>query len=195
MPISFMPIRALFAAAVLGWVLVAPLVARADSWAFPATIKTEPETHGNVTIQRIRDARQNQQYPDYSVELTKAGGLLARIPGVYYDTLFAAPDGSFFVGLSNNGLPGTAVIILDREGRLRLEVKHGIAEFDYCERSATLRRVWFDAEKPKVTFVKDPKWDFYEVKVRTCKGKEVELMAEIRDAYNRAFQRTESGVR
>lgn len=167
----------------------------ADSWSFPATIKTQPETHGDITIRRILDARKNQKYPKYSIEITRGDQLLARIPGVYFQQLFPAPDGSFFVGLSNEGLPGTAVIIFDREGRLELEVKHGMAEFDYCRRSTTLAREWFDAEKPKVTFTKDPKWDFYKVTVRTCWGKDVDLTAVIREAHNRVFQRNASGVR
>jgi hypothetical protein len=167
----------------------------ADSWSFPATIKTQPETHGDITIRRILDARKNQQYPHYSIEITRGDQLLARIPGVYFQQLFPAPDGSFFVGLSNEGLPGTAVIVFDREGRLKLEIKHGVAEFDYCEQSTTLVREWFDAEKPKVTFTKDPKWDFYTVTVRTCRGKDVDLMAVIRDAHHRSFQRNASGVR
>lgn len=175
--------------------MMMPAFARADSWRFPAVIQTDPEQHGDITIRRIRDARKDQKYPDYSVEITRADHLLARIPGVYYEKLFAAPDGSLFVGLSNVGLPGTAVIIFDRQGRLRLEVKHGMAEFDYCEESVTLRREWFDAERPEVTFTKDPKWGSYKVNLRTCRGKDVELMTAIRDAYNRSFQRNASGVR
>ena len=165
-----------------------PTGAHADSCNFPATIQSEPEVHGDVTIRRILDARRDRKYPDFSIEVTKGDKLLARIPGVYYEKLFAAPDGSVFVGLSNHGLPGTAVVVLDREGRLRFEVKHGFAEFDYCERSVTLRRVWFDADKPNVIFTKEPKWGYYDVKVRTCRGKEVDLMAEIQDAYGRAFR-------
>lgn len=188
-------IRVANAAICLSWSLMVPVVAWADSWSFPATIKTEPDVYGDLTIRRIRDARKDQKYPDYSIEVTRGDRLLARIPGVYYEKLFPAPDGSFFVGLSNYGLSETAVVIVDREGRLRIEVKHGMAEFDYCDRSVTIQRVWFDAENPKVTFVKDPKWDVYAVKVRTCKGKEVDLMAEIRDAYNRSFQRNASSVR
>ena len=171
--------------------LIFPTASRADKWRFPATIETQQETHGEITIRRIRDARKNQYNPDYSVEVTRGDQLLARIPGVYFERLFPAPDGSFFVGLSNGGLPGTAVIIFDREGRLRVEVKHSMAEFDYCNRSVTLIRYWFDA----VTFIKDPERSSYTISVRTCHGKDVDLMAAIRDAHNRSFQQNDSDVR
>lgn len=43
----------------------------ADSWSFPATIKTQPERHEYITIHRIRGARKDQQYPDYSIEISR----------------------------------------------------------------------------------------------------------------------------
>lgn len=179
---------------ILASVLTSPWV-NADSWRFPATIKSEVENHGDIAVRRIMDARKNQHFPDYTIEVSRGNALLARFPGTYFEQLFAAPDGSFFVGLSNDGLPGTAVIVFDKAGWLRLEVKHDLAAFDYCEHSVTRRRVWFDAENPSVTFTKDAKLDAYTVSLRTCRGNEVNLMAAVRDAYNRSFLRATSDVR
>ena len=183
-----------------GRALVAALVlvatgAHADTWRFPATVQSEVEMHGETSIRRIRDARENQSYPLYTIEVSRGEQLLARIPGVSYEKLFAAPDRSFFVGLSNDGLPGTAVVILGQDGQLRMEVKHGPARFDYCQESATRRRVWFDADEPAVKFTKDPKWGGYAVTLRTCRGREVNLLAEIAEAQNRAFLLRQSHAR
>lgn len=181
--------------ALLAMILFAACGVHADSWRFPATVRSEVETHGDVTIRRIRDARKNQHFPDYTIEISRGQDLLARISGVSYEKLFAAPDNSFFVGLSNDGLPGTAVIVFDREGRLRLEVKHDFALFDYCEHSITRVRRWFDEENLAVSFKKDPRWGGYTVTLRTCRGKEVDLMAEVRSAYNRSFEKAAAGRR
>lgn len=171
------------------WLLFVPALAHADSWLFPATIESEVEVHGDTSVRRTLDAREKQKFPDYSIEVSRGNELLARVPGVYFEKLFPAPDGSFFVGLSNSGLPGTAVIIFDREGRLYLEVKHGPAEFDYCERSITLDRTWFDAARPDVRFTRDNKGSSYRVTLRSCRGDEINLESAIREAHNRAFQR------
>ena len=187
-------LRTLMVGITLAGVLTSPSV-KADSWRFPATIKSEVENHGDIAVRRIIDARKNQRFPDYTIEVSRGNELMARFPGTYFEQLFAAPDGSFFVGLSNNGLPGTAVIVFDRLGRLRIEVKHDLAEFDYCEHSVTLRRVWFDAENPNVTFTKDASLDAYKVSLRTCKGCQVNLMSAVRDAYNKSFLRATSDIR
>jgi len=171
---------------VMAAVLVfAPSFARADSWNFPATVESDVEVHGDVSVRRTLDARKNQKYPDYRIEVLRGGELLARIPGVYFERLFTAPDDSLFVGLSNDGLPGTAVIIFDKEGRLFAHVKHGAAEFDYCNRSVTLRREWFDFDNPDVRFDKD-QWGTYGITLRNCRGEKINLVEAIREAHDRA---------
>jgi len=113
--------------ALLSAIALASAVSSADSWRYPATISSRTDTHGDMTIRRIVDARKDQQYPNFSVEVSRGKELLARFSGIYFERLFPAPDGSFFVALSNDGLPGTAVLIFDREGNLRLEAKHDMA--------------------------------------------------------------------
>ena len=181
--------------ALLLTILLISSLSSADSWRYPATISSKTDTNGEISIRRIIDARKNQQYPDYVVEISRGKDLLARLPGVYFEQLFPAPDGSFFVALSNDGLPGTAVLIFDREGNLRLEAKHDVAYFDYCGYSVTRQRLWFDAENPGVKFVKHEDVDSYRVRLRNCHGKEVDLLATVQEAYKRSFDRKTLGVR
>lgn len=170
-------------------------LASADSWRYPATISSKTDTHGDVTIRRIVDARKDQQYPAFAVEVSRGKELLARFPGVYFEQLFPAPDGSFFVALSNDGLPGTAVLIFDREGNLRLEAKHDVAYFDYCGYSVTRQRLWFDAEAPGVKFVKHENVNAYRIRLRNCHGKEVDLLPTVQEAYKRTVERRALGIR
>jgi hypothetical protein len=176
-------------------IALASAFASADSWQYHATISSKTDTHGDVTIRRVLDARKDRQYPNFSVEVSRGKELLARFPGVYFEQLFAAPDGSFFVALSNDGLPGTAVLIFDREGNLRLEAKHDVAYFDYCGHSVTRQRLWFDAETPGVKFVKHEDIDAYRVRLRNCHGREVDLLTTVQEAYKKSFERKALGVR
>jgi len=176
-------------------IALASAVSSADSWRYPATISSKTDTYGDVSVRRIIDARKDQQYPDFAVEVSRGKELLARFRGVYFEQLFPAPDGSFFVALSNNGLPGTAVLIFDREGNLRLEAKHDVAFFDYCGYSVTRQRLWFDADTPAVKFVKHKDVDSYQVRLRNCHGKEVDLLATVQEAYKRTVERRAAGIR
>lgn len=181
-------------ALVLTTVLISS-VSSADSWRYPATISSKTDTYGDVSVRRIVDARKDQQYPDFVVEVSRGKELLARFPSVYFEQLFPAPDGSFFVALSNDGLPGTAVLIFDHQGNLRLEAKHGIAYFDYCDYSVTRERRWFDPETPGVRFVKHKDIDAYRVRLRNCHGKEVDLLTTVQEAYKRSVERKALGIR
>lgn len=181
--------------ALLWAIILTSTLASADSWRYPATISSKTDTYGDVSIRRIIDARKDQQYPDFVVEVSRGKNLLARFPGVYFEQIFPAPDGSFFVALSNNGLPGTAVLIFDREGNLRLEAKHDVAFFDYCGYSVTRQRLWFDADTPAVKFVKHKDVDSYQVRLRNCHGKEVDLLATVQEAYKRTVERRAAGIR
>lgn len=181
--------------ALLSAIVLYSAFASADSWRYPATITSKPETFGDVTIRRIVDARKDQQSPAFAVEVSRGKELLARFPGVYFEQLFPAPDGSFFVALSNDGLPGTAVLVFDREGNLRLEAKHDVAFFDYCGYSVTRQRLWFDAENPGVKFVKHEDFDAYRVRLRNCHGKEVDLLTTVQEAYKKSAERKALGVR
>ena len=165
-------------------------VALADSWRFDPVLKQHTETFGNTKIVMSIDARKNQGLPDFSVEVYANKELRARYRGVSYQKLFASPDKSLFLGLSNDGLPGTAVVLFDKSGNLLLEVKHAAAAFDYCVQSMTRLREWFDADNPAVKFVTDAKYGGYKsITLRDCRGNEVDLQETISAAYGSASKR------
>lgn len=175
----------------LMFVAFLPQSAFADSWKYDPVEKSKIETYGDIKIIQTTDARKDRQYPDFILSIYFKDELLAKYKGVAFQKLFASPDNSRFVGLSNYGLPGTAVVVFDNKGNLILEAKHGLATFDYCNESVTLVRRWYDEDKPDVQFVPDEKYGGYkEITVRDCKGKTEDLLKLILRAYNNSFQRT-----
>jgi len=185
-----MTIRALCCLLLLG-LLSQPSVVLADTWRFDPVRKNTIETHGDTKIIRTVDARENNQSPDFILSIYSKNKLLSRYKNIGFQNLFASPDNSMFVGLSNRGIPGTAIVIFDEKGNLHLEVKHNLAAFDYCDQSMTLVRRWYDDENPGVQFIPDEKYGGYKtIMVRDCKGKTEDLMQLVLRAYNNSFQRT-----
>lgn len=167
--------------------LCVPLAASADSWRYPSEETRDEFTFGDTRIVRIVDARKDTHYPAFAIEVRRGRTLLARYPGASFDQVFAAPDHSLFVGLSNSGLPATAVIILRGDGELVLEAKHGLARFAYCDESVTLVRRWYNHQTTAVEFVKDEATGGYtRIRLHTCDGRQVDLVAEVVQAYQRA---------
>ena len=102
----------------------------ADSWRWPSEVRREAQKFGSIEVVKTYDGKTKPGEPVWAVEVRKGGLLLAKFGGVTYERLFASPDNKLFVGLSNRGLPGTAVVIFGSNGNLLLEAKHGIVEFD-----------------------------------------------------------------
>jgi hypothetical protein len=68
-----------------------------------------------------------------------------------------------------------AAIVFTNRGVVTLLASHRLAEFDYCRKSVTVVREWFDEAHPDVQFRLDegnPKSGIY---LRSCKGKLVGL--------------------
>lgn len=178
----------------IGLLLLSPF-AWADSWSFPAKLKRVEHAFGEIRVVEIVDSRKNQQYPDFSVEVWRGRTLLAKYPGMGFQKIFAAPDNSLIVGISNRGLPWTAAFILRGDGKLLLEAKHGLVAFAYCDFSVTVVREWFDEENPAVEFVKDETSGSYNaIRLRTCDGRQVDLIEEVLKAYHRAVEQTAAEV-
>jgi hypothetical protein len=169
--------------------LLAPL-AHADSWKYSPKVEVERFRHGSTRVVLTTDARKNQRYPDFLFEVFTRGKQVARVPGVHFEHLFASKDNRLFVGLSNSGVPGTAAVVFTDKGKITLLADHGLAEFDYCSKSITLERVWYDDKSPNIKFQlgeQEPKPGIY---VQSCRGEEIELVKAVRDAYARAAQGT-----
>lgn len=131
--------------------------ASADSWSFPPGRSEKTFTFGDARIVLATDATADRKYPDFILQVFKKGKLQSQVHNIWFDQVFASPDRTLFVGLSNRGFPGPAVVVFNDSGAISLLALHGIAEFDYCEKSVSIQRVWYDAEDPRVTFHSDTK--------------------------------------
>ena len=165
---------------------VVALGASADTWQFKPILRKRPFVYGATRIVVTTDARENQRFPKFRLEVFNAGKRVALLPGVAVEQVFASPDNSLFLGLSNTGLPGTAAIVFTAEGEIRLLATHRIASFDYCNQSITLFREWYDSANPGVRFVLDGPRSDQGIFLRSCQGKEIELMRTFQQAVARA---------
>lgn len=77
-------------------------------------------------------------------------------------------------------------MVLSLDGRMSLFALHNVAEFEYCERSTTLVRQWYDPENPNVRF--DGPAQLGAITLRDCKGEQVSLLPVLAKAYERALQ-------
>jgi hypothetical protein len=138
--------------AAISIVLVATF-ASADSWFFAPKVTTKTHNFGDIKIVLERDATQNQRYPDHILRIYSQQVLLAMYRNVAFQTIYASKDKNFFVGLSNDGIPGTAFVIFDCHGNLIREVKHRYLNSSiYTVMTISRGRVWYDLKDPSVQF-------------------------------------------
>jgi hypothetical protein len=174
-----------------GLIVLLSTFANADTWRYKPTSADQTYTFGETRVVLTTDARKNQQFPDFILKVFRGRELQAQYRGISFDRIFAAPDNSLFLGLSNSGIPGTAVVLFDNDGNLRLLAAHGAAEFDYCAKSVTTQREWFDENNPQVKFVLEAKaGEARGIFLRDCRGRTVELTDVVLKAYNRSFDKT-----
>lgn len=182
----FSHLRALAVAVAM---IVPPLIAaQADTWFFPAEVTSKEYTFGNVHAVVTMDSTKDQQYPTFLFTISEGGREIARYPGIGFETLLASPDNQYFVGLSNSGIPGTAVIIFNARGEVLLLARHDVATFDYCRKSVTLNRVWYDGEKPEVEFKLEDEREDQGIYLRSCRGTRIELFRTVIEAYARTVE-------
>jgi hypothetical protein len=182
----------------LAAVLLAGLVSgvNADSWSYKPISEDKSYQFGSVKVVLTTDATRDQKYPDFTVRIFRGGIMQAQYRGIAFEHLVAAPDESVIVGLSNDGLPGTAIVVFGPSGELRLLVRHRMAEFDYCDKTVTRRRVWFDKENPDVRFdFNNREHGASGISLRDCRGNRVDIWATALKAYNNALQRTPASGR
>jgi hypothetical protein len=138
---------------ILAVIALATALVFADSWGFEAKLDEKTHEYGQSRIVLATDTRENQQYPEYSLSIYLADELMARYRGVAFDQIFASDDHTYFVGLSNHGLTGTAFVIFDRKGNLIREMKHRFMDPKfYTSRSVTVIREWYNDKNPAVQF-------------------------------------------
>lgn len=126
----------------------------ADSWGFPKEILRDEFLFGEVKLARVRDSTQNQAFPHYEIQIYRGASLEATIKGVSFEFVFADPKNHFFVGLSNSGLPGTALVFFNASGKILRLIEHRNFRPKYCRKSVTLLREWVHPEDPDLRFHK-----------------------------------------
>lgn len=166
-----------------------PFVAFADKWKFEDVKKESKYKFGDVVITRIVDARQDQYSPDHIIKIERKSNLAALYRNVSFQEIFASKDNKTFVGLSNGGIPGTAIVIFNNKGELKIEIKHDFGNFDYCKKSVTLIREWYEGKNSKFEFLYDKNNNITDMRLLTCKGKTVSLYDVIERAYNKRLWR------
>jgi hypothetical protein len=162
--------------------------ARADSWLFPREKTDRVFESGKVKVVLTTDATKDVRFPDFILQIFRGTELQARYAGLAFEQIFASPNSTHFLGLSNSGIPGTAVVLFDNRGRLLLLVRHDLVELDYCGKSATIARKWYDPDDPQVKFNLENRDEPF-VTLRDCKGQNVSLSDVILRAYNKAFEK------
>lgn len=151
--------------------LLASSVVSADSWTFPKESIDKVYEYGKTRVVLTTDAIHNQKYPDYILRIFKGGDLVAQYRNVAFEHLTALDDNHLFIGVSNDGLPGTAIVVFDQDGNLRTELKHSMAHFDYCSESVTRVREWVSADDPAFAMNEMTK----DITFVDCRGKRVSL--------------------
>lgn len=164
----------------------------ADSWSYKSSKREFKLSQGNRVVVTT-DASKSTQSPEFHLKIYEGQKLLAHYPGLAFEHIAESPDGELFVGLSNRGIPGTAAAVFMRDGSLRVLAVHGLAQFDYCRKSATLAREWYDEKNPNVRFDGPP--ELGGITLRDCRGRQVSLLEVTANAYCAALQRVPTSGR
>lgn len=166
-----------------------PVGVLADSWSYEKKEIIRKYNFGTISITHTIDARLDQQYPDYILKIENNKELLAQYRNVSFDNIYASKDNNTFVALSNDGLPGTAILVFNGKGDLKLEIKHYFGNFEYCSKSVTRVREWYSKENAQFKFVYDEKNKITDMRLYTCKGENVSLYKVIENAYNKQLKK------
>jgi hypothetical protein len=129
--------------------LGASALVRGDSWVFPDKLVKRSFDFGRTKVVLEVDGTKDRGFPPHILSVYADGALAAKYRKVGFEHLYVSKDKRYFVGLSNEGIPGTAFVIFDAEGNLLREVKHAHMPYGiYTDTSVTLIRKWFEAQRP-----------------------------------------------
>jgi hypothetical protein len=139
---------------------------------------------GDIQIKQSFNSMKDPMSPEFKVRVYEKGRLLLQLNDAAYDAFFPSPDGGAFVGLSNSGWPGSAVIIFDRHGRILLLAEHGLARFNYCGETATFVKEWYDSKDPQVHFpiFRIGSGRTPGITLKSCRGETIDLLDEVSKA-------------
>lgn len=171
-------------------------IANADMPSMERTFKKKDYVFGSVKITQSFDSRKDPMSPEFKLKMWEKGRLLLSLNDMIFDDIYPSPDREMFVGLSNSGWPGSAVIVFDRRGRVWFTANHGMSEFDYCAETSTMLKEWYDGKDPGVQFQERmlAADDILGISLRTCKGERVNLWGVVARATEKArIQRRAAG--
>lgn len=143
----------------------------ADDWMFDKGIHQEQFECGEVQVLRVVDATEDQNWPRFWIEVYKDGALAGTLKDLSFEDLAMSPDCNLFLGISNGGVPRSAVILFTGRGELITSIEHSFESgLPYCAFSITIERVWYDADQPNVAFDYSEAGDLEEITIATCSG-------------------------
>jgi len=157
--------------------LILSNVTYADSWSFPKKLAVDKFIFGDITIIRKSDSRESNQYPEWSIEIREDKKLLGLYKGISFDEIFSIHDAEVFVGVSNSGLPNTALVIFDSKGRIRILRDHNQKLFDYCSWSVIIDRKWYDQDKPDLKY--ETVDDIEGLFINSCSGERINILDKL----------------
>lgn len=132
------------------------------------------ESFGDVEITQVYDTLTPESW-EISTKVTKRGKLILYLRNAQYQQFFSSPGHRVFVGLSNSGWPGSAILIFDDEGHIYASASH-FRGFDYCKWTSTILKEWYDDKNPSIEF---PRYEAPQRKftVRGCRGNRIDIIA------------------
>lgn len=159
----------------------------------PSTERTRAQrdfVYGDTKIQLVFDSRKDPMAPDFTMTVHTKGRLVMQLSEVAFDHILSSPDHTLFVGLSNGGWPGSAVIVFDDRGQILLLARHGSAQFDYCATTSTFLREWYDYKDPQLKFPKyrPTSGEIPGITLKDCHGKTVDLLDTVRKANDKGYR-------
>lgn len=144
--------------------------AAGDSVSFNKVLSEQYYAFGDIEFVRIYDGRGRR--PTWRVEVFRGGRRIATHPNASFEDIFANGANDLFVGISNFGIPGTALVQFDDDGNMLDWMDH--SSLPTCGESVTVLRNWYADERPQVVFEYTPTGaDAYatDVRVLLCDGK------------------------
>ena len=155
----------------------------ADTWSFPIEAVETVYEFGETRIVKTVDGRENNEFPDFIIDIYKSDKLQAKYRGISFKHIAASKNNDLFVGISNEGIPGTSLVIFDSKGNLRIEAKHFYLPLHYCEQSITLVRKWYDDKNPNLHFIYEESGKVKDMVVNGCDGEEIKIIDHIVSVY------------
>ena len=155
--------------------LAGAISAHADTWTYPSKREETQFKFGSIRIVKIYDGTRSRGDSGYVVDIYLKDDLKARYRGISFEHFAASKDNELFVGVSNSGAPGSAIIMFDSEGSLLGYVSHDYNRLHYCMRSVSIVRAWYDSTNPEIRFEEQQWGKLRDITIRSCDGKRISI--------------------